>query len=159
MEALKELLQIELNCFNLVLGVKVRALGQQTNITVHEGVNVVSIYPYFCTQEGKLDASFRFYSPQFNDSRQVYALVPPSLLENPISRYVNVMVLNDGQFANWIAQDVYSLINNGEIAETLIIGVSSNYQRNYEVRFIINIRKLIEIFIILFFIGQLLFVN
>lgn len=134
-EALKEIIKLELNCFNLLLGTTVRALGPQTNITIATGNTAVSIYPYFCTQEGKLQTTFDFYSPQFDNKRQIFTLIPPSIIENPIPRQVNVFVMSDGQWANWIAHDIYQLLNNGQIAETIVIGVSSNSQRNYEVNF------------------------
>lgn len=58
--------------------------------------NYITSYAAFSLQSGE-DAVLRnVYSPQLNDTRDIPYYIPPSILQNPIRRKVNMMFLFDG---------------------------------------------------------------
>jgi len=57
----------------------------------------VTMYPWFGLVEGRVDVLLpSLFSPQFNNSRNVTVYRPPSILQNPAERAVNILFLMDG---------------------------------------------------------------
>lgn len=56
-----------------------------------------TIYPYFQTAEGQQFTIKDVYSPQLNNTRDVWIFAPPAMVENPYFESANTIVMQDGQ--------------------------------------------------------------
>lgn len=70
----------------------------KANFTSHESVVMLTMYPSFnLIGSGVTSMLFpEFYSPQFNNTRPIALYKPWSILENTVSRAINILVVLDG---------------------------------------------------------------
>ena len=110
--------------------------------SVHQGTGtaLVEAYPYFGMTRGSVSTLLpSLYSPQLNNSRDIPVYVPASLRQNPTSRAVNVMIVNDGTpyyverlaFAGGMDNAVLT----GAVPETIMIGLPQNGETGCERQF------------------------
>eukprot|EP01094_Clydonella_sp_ATCC50884_P020724 TRINITY_DN4363_c0_g1_i1.p1 TRINITY_DN4363_c0_g1~~TRINITY_DN4363_c0_g1_i1.p1 ORF type:complete len:528 (+),score=110.89 TRINITY_DN4363_c0_g1_i1:71-1654(+) len=99
-----------------------------------DGDTSADLYPFFCALQGSLETLPGVYSPQFNDTRDIFLWTPPSLTENPTPRDLRVMFLNDGQILPTILyQFLDTLAISGLIEDTLVVGVTvDSKERQYQ---------------------------
>ena len=104
---------------------------------------LVVAFPYFGMQQGSVYSLLPdLYSPQLQNRRDINVYVPASLLQNPLSRAVNVLIINDGtlyfleQLA--FAGGMDHALLKGSVPETIMIGLPQNAtgcQRQFELTF------------------------
>jgi hypothetical protein len=103
----------------------------------------VTLYPAFgIGEEGVTFVALeQYYSPQLNNSRNISVYVPPSVLQNKVSRPVNIMFLLDGSDATVRSYATRTGFEAGQIMgvvpESIMIGISTieyAYQGNFDQR-------------------------
>jgi enterochelin esterase-like enzyme len=102
----------------LHVGAPIRIILQQTQTEAH-------YYPYFCTSEGILENIINVYSPQFGNARTLYVYKPPSLIENPQPREMDVLFVFDGLMVSVLGFHLNQLIVSGQIKDVLVVGIDS----------------------------------
>jgi predicted alpha/beta superfamily hydrolase len=105
----------------------------------------VEIWPHFTTTQGQVITLIAaFHSTVLDNTRAIYAYLPPTYLENTEATFP-VVYMHDGQNL-WAAHPELALggvtwqvdtafdnaANNGTFKEAVVIGVPSNAQRIYE---------------------------
>ena len=115
------------------------------------GKALVVAFPYFGMKQGSVRPLLpSLYSPQLGNSRDINVYVPASLLQNPLSRTVNVLIINEGslyfleQLAFVGGMDHALLV--GAVPETIMIGLPQNAtgllcQRQFELTFSVTSAK------------------
>jgi len=102
-------------------------LGANHRITATYPQTAVNktIYPYFETAEGATFTINNVYSPQLNNTRDVWIYAPPAMVENTYFWAENVIVMQDGQNLAplWnVTNHVNSLIDQQLMEQLFIIG-------------------------------------
>lgn len=115
--------------------------------TLNGRVPVLDIYPWFFTYEGNIITYTGFYSPQFNNYRNVSVYYPPSYFENDLKTFDNILIMHDGQnlfdpstaFINqaWMIQQTLNPLmtssnTQNSIEELIVIGVDNTAKRMEE---------------------------
>jgi predicted alpha/beta superfamily hydrolase len=106
----------------------------------------VDLYPWFYKEQGTIQKLYNVYSPQLNNTRNIWIYLPPSYYENVLKSYDNILVMHDGQnlfdpntaFENnaWMCQDtVDENVVAGEMEEIIIIGVENTPDRINELTY------------------------
>jgi predicted alpha/beta superfamily hydrolase len=91
----------------------------------------ITVFPAFgIGEEGVTFVALeQFYSPQLNNSRNISVYVPPSILQNKVSRPVNIMFLLDGSDATVRSYSTRTGFEAGQIMgvvpESIMIGIST----------------------------------
>lgn len=122
------------------IGMPYRSVWQQQQQQL-----LVVAFPYFGMRQGLVFTLLpHLYSPQLDNFRNINVYVPSSLKQNPISRAVNVLTINDGS-VHYLQQLAYAggldhAMLTGAVPETIMIGVPQNgsetdCQRQYELTF------------------------
>ncbi len=91
----------------------------------------VDIFPFFCTDEGKVDDIPALYSPELHNNRTLSIYIPPSLVENALPRKINILVMSDGQALELITKTLDHLIYSGFINEVIVVGIHTVEDRFY----------------------------
>jgi predicted alpha/beta superfamily hydrolase len=65
--------------------------------TPRDTVVEVALYPFFFTTKGQEVTLRNVFSPELNNTRDVWIYVPPGMVENPYFVAENVLVMHDGQ--------------------------------------------------------------
>jgi len=95
----------------------------------------VSIYPYFQTPSGATQTLKQIWSPQLNNSRDVWLYIPPVMVENPFAVSTHTLIMHDGQnlqptpnsppdyMGNWsVATHIDDLIAAEKIEQVFVVG-------------------------------------
>lgn len=125
-------LEIDIKIVLDVLGQPVWQLGCNDRLTLtaaeakhNGGVFRFTVYPYFYTSTGQTTTISNVYSPQLNNTRDVWVYVPPAMVENTLRRQDHVLVMHDGQNLSplWKVDGIVDqLIQEGKMVNVLIIG-------------------------------------
>eukprot|EP01124_Arcella_intermedia_P015871 TRINITY_DN22431_c0_g1_i1.p1 TRINITY_DN22431_c0_g1~~TRINITY_DN22431_c0_g1_i1.p1 ORF type:complete len:411 (-),score=42.07 TRINITY_DN22431_c0_g1_i1:7-1239(-) len=111
-----------------------RNVGKGDLIYLSEsGLSSFDAYPFFYKSEGEIRLFPNFPAPQLpGGKRDINVYVPPSLLENTISRSVQVLYMFDGQLVPQILSLLNSFIITGSIKELVVVGIPATINRTYE---------------------------
>jgi predicted alpha/beta superfamily hydrolase len=97
----------------------------------------LSVYPAFNTiGQGRVETIYtNFWSKQFLNLRNISLYRPNSLLENPLRRVINVLILHDGdeEFVSYLALQggFDAAVLSGAIPECIIIGIPPGQNGTY----------------------------
>ena len=120
------------------VGMPYRSIGGSSSNT-----QVIVAYPYFGVAQGSVRTLLpNFHSLQLHNYRDINVYVPTSLIQNPLPRIVNFLIVNDGtlyyleqlSFAGGLDHAQLT----GSVPETVLIGVPQNdtgSQREFELTF------------------------
>lgn len=89
------------------------------------GETSVTVYPYFFQATGATTTVRNVYSPQLNNSRDVWLYVPALLIENDAAVASNVLVMHDGQNLEPLWQvdtHLNTLIAQGLMEPVFVVG-------------------------------------
>ena len=84
-----------------------------------------TIYPYFYTSEGQEVTLQNIYSPELNNSRDVWLYIPPGMVENSYFVATKVLIMHDGQNLSplWnVSNHLNSLILQGLMESVFVVG-------------------------------------
>jgi len=102
-------------------------LGWYADVTSVSSQSSITVYPSFGVQLGAtvMETVTDLYSPQFNNTRDIYTFVPPSVSQNTVRRSVNVLILNDGTepvLQSFVSRaGINDLMQSGAIPSDLVI--------------------------------------
>lgn len=123
------------------------SIGSNFNIVLpRENGRSITLYPWFYTYQGTVSLIQRVFSPQLNNTRNVWMYLPPSYYENTLKPHDNVLVMHDGQnlfdpnsaFGNvaWMCQDtVDEHVSRGNMEEVVMVGVENTGDRMNELTY------------------------
>jgi len=102
-------------------------MGMNHRVTVawNAGSVTKTVYPYFQTYAGKEVTLSNVYSPQLNNTRDVWLYIPPAMVENPLFVAERVLIMHDGQNLQplWnVSGHIDALIGQNEMEQVFVVG-------------------------------------
>jgi predicted alpha/beta superfamily hydrolase len=117
-----------------------------TELSTTTSTNTIVAYPWFEVNPGHVYTMLpNFYSPQFQNYRDISVYIPPSIYQNTLSRPIYIVVVNDGTrlFLEQLATlgGLDRAVQTGAIpSNTILVGIPQNassfcdrmYELSYE---------------------------